>query len=370
MKPTLLYRFLKVYCTVGLWFYIREWRVTGKNNIPAKGPVLFIANHQNAFLDAIIMTCSTSLTPYYLARANVFAKKWAAQLLASINIMPVYRIRDGFGTLKNNDAIFQQCIDLLKKKESVLLFPEANHNPAYTTRDFQKGFARIALLYYKQTGRNDLRILPATLYFTEHHAYQTSVLLQLQPVINPIDYMGEDVHEKFYFDEIKKVAEHAVNDSALILPLDDTYYETVSKVKAARPSNLHVEEILDHDKKNLISRKIDKNKKTTEASLLKIVFSSIWKIYHFLPVLVVRYIIKKKIKDDQFISSVTFAIGIFLVPVYYVGLSAITYLSLGNSWLSIIVAPTGVLLSALQKFFRYDKICISIPRFFNADNIG
>ncbi|QLH32344.1 MAG: 1-acyl-sn-glycerol-3-phosphate acyltransferase [Cyclobacteriaceae bacterium] len=86
------------------------------------GPVIFVANHQNAFLDAVLIICSSHRNPWALARANVF-KKWANTLLTLIQMMPVYRFRDGFDTLRKNEVIMDQCASLLKK-EMPFLFLE------------------------------------------------------------------------------------------------------------------------------------------------------------------------------------------------------------------------------------------------------
>ena len=349
MKASLLYRFLKVYCTVGLWFYCKEWRITGKHNVPKDGPILFIANHQNAFLDAILMTCSTNLVPYYLARATVFEKKWAAKLLSSIHIKPVYRIRDGFSTLKNNEAIFQQCVDLLSQNKCILLFPEANHNSAYTTREFQKGFARIALMYYKQTGKSNLQILPTTLYFTEHHTYLSKVLVQVQPTLKLADYKDSLSNEKKFYDDLKKDAEQAVNKDALILPLNENYWSALARIKAQRPLQLPVTEILNHDKNNMNNAQV--YAKERKNSIITKTLASIWRMYHILPVWLVRYVVKHKIKDDQFYSSVTFAIGIFSIPAYYLLLSLLVLSFSTTSTLAFGIPLVGLLLSVLRKYF-------------------
>jgi 1-acyl-sn-glycerol-3-phosphate acyltransferase len=69
------YFLLKQYCRLALYFFYRKWQVQGKENIPL-GPVIFVANHQNAFLDAVLVSCSTQRNPWFLTRASVFGKSW------------------------------------------------------------------------------------------------------------------------------------------------------------------------------------------------------------------------------------------------------------------------------------------------------
>ncbi len=70
------YFLLKQYCRMALWYYFRSWQIAGADRIP-EGPVLFVANHQNAFLDAILIVCSSSRNPWFLTRAGVFANAFA-----------------------------------------------------------------------------------------------------------------------------------------------------------------------------------------------------------------------------------------------------------------------------------------------------
>src|SRR6187397_375723 len=123
---TLFYRTLKAYCVIALDFYFRKWEIHGAKNIP-DGPVIFVPNHQNAFLDAIIVTCSSKKNPWYLTRANVFNKSFAAWLLNKIQMLPIYRFRDGYATLKKNDQVMEDIGKKLENGETVLIFAEGNH---------------------------------------------------------------------------------------------------------------------------------------------------------------------------------------------------------------------------------------------------
>ena len=53
------YNTVKIIVSVGLFFTHKKIKVYGKENIPKKGPLLFIGNHQNALLDAILIPTTT-----------------------------------------------------------------------------------------------------------------------------------------------------------------------------------------------------------------------------------------------------------------------------------------------------------------------
>src|SRR6186997_2189494 len=69
--PGLFYRTVKHICTFSLKFYFRKWQVSGLENLPA-GPVIFVPNHRNAFLDAVIVACSSEKNPWFMTRAQSF----------------------------------------------------------------------------------------------------------------------------------------------------------------------------------------------------------------------------------------------------------------------------------------------------------
>ena len=81
------------------------------DNVPKKGPVIFAVNHQNSFLDALLVTTTTPRNPYYLARGDVFGISWISYLLNFINIMPIYRSRDGIKNIRKNEAIIDRKLN-------------------------------------------------------------------------------------------------------------------------------------------------------------------------------------------------------------------------------------------------------------------
>jgi 1-acyl-sn-glycerol-3-phosphate acyltransferase len=351
MKPSLLYRLLKIYCTLGLWFYFREWRVVNKKNIPVKGPVIYIANHQNAFIDAILMTCSSSLNPYYLARANVFKKSWAAKLLTLIRLMPIYRFRDGFNTLKQNDAIMQACVELLKNGETVLIFPEANHNQPYSTRNFQKGFARMAMMYAKQSGKTDLQILSVGIHYTKHFSFNGSVLLQYGIPFSVTDSIHEAKTERENIEQIVQVAEQALQKLVLSLQPQHEYIQRYQHLMDNRVNKVDMVEQLKADRTVAAAFPAPKKESTSALSvnnLLILPFTIYLYLTHWPLYAGIKHFVSTKIKDAQFINSVKFSIGIFATPTYYAIITLIFYTfshSIQASLLFCISLPVSLLIS-------------------------
>ena len=91
----LWYNFFKIYIQTGLFFFTKNIKISGKENIPKKGAILFAVNHPNGLLDPLLVTTNTPRITHYLVRAAIFKKPIVKKFLATLNLMPIYRIRDG-----------------------------------------------------------------------------------------------------------------------------------------------------------------------------------------------------------------------------------------------------------------------------------
>ncbi|MBP6870384.1 MAG: 1-acyl-sn-glycerol-3-phosphate acyltransferase [Bacteroidales bacterium] len=125
--------------------YYRKFSVVNRDRIPHDGPVIFAANHQNALMDALAVIFSTRCQVVFLARADIFRKKYMARILYFLKILPVYRIRDGFHAVDQNNEVFPEIIGVLKRNRPAALFPEGNHLGEKRLRPLKKGAARLAL---------------------------------------------------------------------------------------------------------------------------------------------------------------------------------------------------------------------------------
>jgi len=132
---------------VGFWhdtIFYRKIIVMGSENIDPEDHLIYASNHQNALMDALAVLFTHRGQPVFLARADIFKKKVIAAFLYFIKILPVYRIRDGFSSLKSNDEIFHKTIDVLKNRNGLVILPEGDHVGFRRLRQLKKGICRIA----------------------------------------------------------------------------------------------------------------------------------------------------------------------------------------------------------------------------------
>lgn len=134
---------LKILIQAGLWLFCNKIHLKNKQLFKTSGPLLIIANHPNSFLDALIIGSYYKRRVYFLARGDAFKKPIHRFFLESLNMIPVYRLREGKEFLHLNDYAFSRSIELLSKGYAVLIFIEGICINSNELQPFKKGTARI-----------------------------------------------------------------------------------------------------------------------------------------------------------------------------------------------------------------------------------
>ncbi len=180
----------------GLRTFYKKYEVTGLENIPKDGGVLFAVNHQNAFMDPVVLASQLQQKSYYLVRADIFKKKIAAKILNSMYMLPIYRQRDGVNTVTSNEKTFDKCFDILKKKGYIIIFPEGNHNNQKKIRPLKKGIARIGLgSANKYNFQNNVYIVPVGLNYSNHTNMRATLFINIGKAIPLKKYFSSYVNE-------------------------------------------------------------------------------------------------------------------------------------------------------------------------------
>lgn len=343
--PGILYRSLKIYCTAALRFYFQKWQVAGKENIP-DGPVIFVPNHQNAFLDAVLITCSSSKNPWYITRAGAFKTPRAEKILKSLQLLPVYRFRDGYASLKNNDKTMEDCILKLNKGESIIIFAEGNPSSKYHLLKLQKGFARIA---FGTNPDKNITVVPVGLQYSTPSLFRSDVLVNFGTPVQITSRPLEDRDKIKVYDELIKNTEGQLKKLMLHINNDD-YEKRLQHLYANRVINENLIAQLQEDQQ-IIKQYPDAILKSKQPQ--KINFFNRLPKYYFdinaiVPHLIIKYRLLPKIKDPQFMGSVKFSTGIFLVPIFILIQTFILYAFTGSliiSALYLLSIPVSLRLS-------------------------
>ncbi|MEJ1240359.1 1-acyl-sn-glycerol-3-phosphate acyltransferase [Chryseolinea sp. T2] len=352
MSDTLFFRGMKIWCTAALNFYFKQWQINNAKAVEVKGPIIFVPTHQNAFLDAVLVICSQRRNPWSIARASVFKKGFVTTLLTAVKIKPVFRMRDGFSTLKNNDAIIQEWLDMLAGGEDIIIFAEGNHNDPYARGELQKGFARMALKFQHQYENIPLNIIPVGVHYEDHHSFRSRVLVNFgDPIdVNSIDHSNLNEREKL--ERIVEITEQALVSLSVQIGADE-YEEKYRFLKKNREYHTDMLAQIKSDQR-IVNEFPGGAKPTVKSGVprwLKLLNPLVWLgwLLNLLPYSFIKRFIRKKVKDPQFIGSLKYALGMFLVPVYYLIILIVCYAITGSlpaTLLAALILPVSGIIAA------------------------
>ena len=224
---SLIYYPLKLLVTITSLFYFKKIRVVGLGNIPTKGPVIYAITHQNSLLDAYLSNGFSWRSPYYLVRADIFKHKTIDKLMRSIKTLPVYRIRDGYDSIKKNDQIFDVTKGILTKGGVVAIFPEGSHSMTHRLRPLKKGIARMAFMAEAVTDFNlNIQIVPFGINYDSYLKSSSRTLVNVGKPISMADYK-----QSFLEDENKAfrlmLSDLSLKMKSLIVHIDSANYNSV-----------------------------------------------------------------------------------------------------------------------------------------------
>ena len=155
---------LQQYTKLYIYTFYDRITVVGRDKIPTNKPVILAINHQNALMDALTVICSLKGPSVFMARADIFQSKTIAKILRFFKILPIFRIRDGIKNLQNNDAVFEEAVELLVDNGRLGILPEGNHFGERHLRVLKKGIARIAFQAEERKNFSlDIQVVPVGL---------------------------------------------------------------------------------------------------------------------------------------------------------------------------------------------------------------
>ena len=319
MLKRIWYQIIRIYVKTGLLFLHKKITIHGAQNIPKKGALLFIPNHQNALVDAILIPTTNHRNTHFLARAGVFKNDFVAKFLSTVNMLPVYRIRDGINTVENNLAIFEKCFEILKQEKAIEIFAEGEHHIERRILPLKKGFGRIILGSLKKHPELEIQIVPVGINFDAHLSYPSSVSIYYGKPIKANDYINVE-NPDLKFTEIIKVVTSAMKKLTLHVKNTEDYDAIIKKLNANGINYLNPFEA------NQMLKSIDElpnnpplpKQPTNWFAPLHFIA----KLNSIFPLLIWRKL-KKGISDKLFINTFRFALIATLFPLFYVLQSAV-----------------------------------------------
>lgn len=357
------------------WFY-RRIIITGKNNIPKNKAVVFAPNHQNALMDPLGIIFTNKLQTVFLTRSDVF-RSILVPIFSFLKMLPVYRIRDGAESLKNNDLIFNKSIEILEAGMSMALFPEAQHFDKRSLRPLKKAIPRIVFQAEEKSNFNtDIQIIPTGIYY-DNYTNSNSILqinygkpisirkfksdyeenpqramLKLRDAISegikPNIIHIEDLENYELYENLRYLLRKRVAKQFKIKKPNQNWFKvdkkTISLIGTLRPETFENLKKLQTDFIDIFKKTGIKSLEIRKTNWVKFIVNILILIIgspiflfavanNILPYLLLQNFLKKKIKDPQFHSSLKFGFGLLILPVYYLVISLIPLIIFGKYYM-------------------------------------
>lgn len=308
----LIYNLVKNLMKANLHLYYGKIKVSGLENVPKNKPVLFLSNHQSALLDVLLIGVDCNRNSWFLTRSDVFKSKMLTAIFNIFQMIPIYRIRDGRESLKNNQAVFERCSELLLKNEAILMFPEANHNLKRRVRPLSKGFTRILFNTLDKAPDTDIQIVPVGINYRDAESFPDKVALYFDAPI-AVKGMYDPKDEKGSVELIKEEVSGRLKTLTTHIEDEETYADIVKQLDVVGVNYLNPKDV-NMTLQNL-SSSVGSNKK--KSGSLSGLMKGIFVLLNFPIVLLWRTFGKPKVWEAEFVGTLRFAYAIVAYPIYF-----------------------------------------------------
>lgn len=165
-----------------LRIFFRRIEVAGIEQVPPRGPVIFVLNHPSGLIDPAFMLCLAPRRVSFLAKAPLFRMPVIGFFCRAFEAIPVHRRQDAGSDPSQNRETFDAARAVLARGEggggAIAIFPEGTSHSDPKLRPLKTGVARIALgAAAALPGAVPIQIVPAGLYYRAKRVFRSAALL-------------------------------------------------------------------------------------------------------------------------------------------------------------------------------------------------
>jgi 1-acyl-sn-glycerol-3-phosphate acyltransferase len=195
----MVYRILKFILRLSLKAHYLQIKAD-LSQVPKTGPLIIAANHPNSFLDAIIIGCELDRPLYFLARGDVFRRRWQLRLMKKMNLIPVFQQAEGKDNLQQNYGAFEKAAHILTEEKALLIFVEGVSIMDRQLRPVKKSMGKIMLQALRQNPQLPLQIATVSINYDRPRGFLSKVLLA----------NGHTINLKSYKEDLKQSPQRTV----------------------------------------------------------------------------------------------------------------------------------------------------------------
>ncbi len=177
--------------------------------VPADGPVLLVANHNNSLVDPALVVCAADRTIRFLAKYPLFVDPLIGWLVKAVGSVPVYRQQDDPTKLSQNLDSFRDVHAVLAAGDAIGIFPEGISHSSAQLAPLKTGAARIAI-GAGQLLRRDFPIVALGLVFRDRDVFRSEAHVIVAEAFRWDDLVAKDVNDRDAVRELTRRIEVAM----------------------------------------------------------------------------------------------------------------------------------------------------------------
>jgi 1-acyl-sn-glycerol-3-phosphate acyltransferase len=203
--------------------YYPHIEISGAEHLPAPGPLLLAANHQNSLMDPVIVGIVARRPVRFLAKAPLFQIPIFGNILHALGMMPAYRRADDPTQTRRNIESLSLAAARLKDGDAVGIFPEGKSHDAPRLEQVKTGAARVAIQAVRE-GTLGLKLVPMGLNYERKEMFRSAVWVRVGEPIDVNAWLAQnDVEERQPVRELSAELDRRLKE--LVVHLDEESWE-------------------------------------------------------------------------------------------------------------------------------------------------
>lgn len=171
-------------------FYYPNIEISNRERIPARGPVLLVANHPNSLKDAVVLGITARRPVRFLAKAPLFEVPVFGPVMHALGMLPAYRREDDPSKVGRNMDTLADAAGILTEGDVLGIFPEGKTHDAPKVEMVKSGASRIAMQAVEK-GTKGLKVVPIGLSYEEKERFRSAVWVRVGEPIDVDSWVAE-----------------------------------------------------------------------------------------------------------------------------------------------------------------------------------
>ena len=169
--------------------FFKKIYVDGLDRLPLKGAMFLVSNHPNGFWEPCVLALTFPFPLHFLVRGDLFQKPILSWFLRLTNQMPIFRFKDGFSQMRQNEQSRSEITDKLKAGARILLYPEGSTKNIKKLRPLKRGVARMVFDAFEEDDQMELNLMPVCITFTDADRFRKDIMIKIGTPIDARSYI-------------------------------------------------------------------------------------------------------------------------------------------------------------------------------------